>query len=939
MLLTDRLKDALKGIKGDILQSSLQRKLYASDASIYERDPLLIILPRNEDDICQVLKAAELFQVPITARGGGTSLAGQTVGKGIVVDFTRYMDQILEIQPEEKRVRVQSGVVLSHLNRKLKKWGLMFAPDPSTANRATIGGMIANNSSGTRSIRYGKTSNHLSDLRVLLADQSVLPCLDYSPAEWIRVAAQQSREGEIYRAFKQLIDPLQSEIQSRFPKVMRRVGGYALDAFSNGEIWNFTQLMAGSEGTLGITTEATLKLVEIPQASVLCLAHFTDRWAAIDAVAEMVALKPSAVELIDAHIIEMGRKALPESAGIINGNPNALLMIGFEGDDASLLLEKAKTLQKQLAAVCYHCSIMTQAKEQAFLWEFRKQGLGLIQGMTSARRPQAFIEDAAIPLPYLSNYIRDVVGFCDSMDVDVVLYAHASVGVLHVRPILDLQDSADVERMKAISQHAFKCVMHYRGSWSGEHGDGISRSHYNQEFFGAEIYRAFQQVKTIFDPQHLLNPGVIVQAPAIDAHLRRAVSIDKPLPANAFQYRDIGGLVPLLNLCSGIAACRKTEAPGTMCPSFRVTREEQHSTRGRANALRRLLSESEPMKVVSDPELQTAMSLCLSCKACKSECPSKVDMARLKSELNHWRHQYSGISLTERMIGVSADLAKRAAGIGAPFFNQMLAAKPIRYLLQELVGFDSTIPLPGYARHSLSAWFAGFQQPALKQQVYLFADTYSNYHQPDIGKAAIRLLNALGYRVTLLDIGCCQRPRISQGLLGVASKQGEKMAQRLMQIAGSDVLVLEPSCASSLSDDLPDLLNIATASALTQRNFLSMSEFLLKVHRSGHKIIRFKMVEQAVIHRHCHEKALKPMLDLNPIFESKVEILDNGCCGMAGAFGHRVENRLLAQQLGELAFSEVSASTVIADGFSCRQQLKHFGFPVQHSAEWYQSKI
>jgi len=928
-------------IRGEVSFDEVTRGIYATDASIYQITPVAVVLPRDDADVRAAVKTAAEYKVCILPRGGGTSLGGQTVGPCMVVDFSKYMNKILELNVEERWVRVQPGMILDVLNAELAQHGLLFAPDPATSSRATIGGMIGNNSSGTKSIVYGRTCEHVLAGKVLLSDGTTLELEELSLSEYGERAestGENGREAEVLSGFKRIIEANSKEIEKRFPKVMRRVNGYNLDSFINTEHWNLTNLLVGSEGTLGLFLEARLNLEPLPQAKALCTVHFTDLLEAIRTVAVILEHKPSAVEIMDADVVVRARKNLSVAplCGFIQGDPQAILAVEFFGETPEEAEQKCRDLaadvqQKKLG---YAWPVITEPGERAKVWGVRKNGLGLMLGIKGERKPIPFIEDACVPIDVLPEYVDKILAFCKARAVRVAMYAHASVGTIHIRPVLNLKDGADIEHMKAISEFSFGLIKDYGGAWSGEHGDGRVRSPMLETFFGAQVYEALREVKRLFDPAGLMNPGTIIDPDAMDQHLRYGTEYATPTEPSEYHYRQDGSFAAAVEMCTGVGACRQMR-DGTMCPSYRATLDEEHSTRARANALRLAMTGQLGADGMTSRRLFEVMELCLSCKSCKSECPSNVDVARLKSEFLQRHHDAHGPGLREKIVSRSTAMARILAGRKAPVVNFVQNTWLFRKILERVAGFDSRRRLPEYATVPFPKWFARRPQPngRLTRKVVLFDDTYMNYHQTKVGISAVELLESCGYEVTLANAGCCQRPKISHGFLREARIEGEKTLRHLDTYIqeGLKVVVCEPACCSALTDDLPDLIDDEQLGERIKDNVMMIDEFLAReVRSSGLKCEFRSSFGKILIHGHCHQKALYGTSAMKELLGSvpgiSVREIDSGCCGMAGSFGHEKEHYELSLQIGhERLFSAVrqreAGTTVVACGFSCRHQI------------------
>ncbi len=929
-------RDLRRAVRGGVAGDELTRGIYATDASIYQIRPLAVVTPRDADDVRAAVEVAVRHGVPILPRGGGTSLAGQTVGRALVLDFSKHMNRILELDIAARRVRLEPGLVRDELNAVLAPHRLHFAPDPATASRANVGGMIGNNSSGTRSLVYGKTIDHVLGLEVLLTDGTVL---ELGPTPVAELAAMPGREGDILRGLRAIVDENREEIEKRTPKVMRRVGGYPLDELLGDDPWNPAKVLVGSEGTLAVVLEATLALAPLPGHTALCVAHFEAVADAMAAVRTMLAHRPSAVEILDRTVLELSRVnlAAARQLSFLEGDPEAVLIVELSGDSAAEVAERAGAMAGELArrGMGFAHPIFLDAASQAEVWNVRKSGLGLMLGMKGDRKPLAFIEDAAVPVEVLPEYVERVLALCREVDTEVALYAHASVGLIHLRPILDLKRGDDIERLKTIAERTFELVRHYGGSWSGEHGDGLVRSPFNERFFGRRVYAAFQRVKQLFDPQGLMNPGKIVDAPPMDENLRYGTSYRVPELATEFRYREDGGFAAAVEMCTGVGQCRKTMG-GTMCPSYIATRDEEHSTRGRANALRLAMS-GQLGDGLGGERLHRALDLCLSCKACKSECPSNVDMAKLKGEVSQSYYDRHGTPLRDRLIGGAPELARRLAGPLAPAVSALQGSGVGRWALDSLVGLHRRRRLPPYAREPLPVWWQKRRpRPAGGRRVALFVDTYLGYHEPEVGRAAVELLESCGYEVMLAEVGCCQRPRLSHGLLRPARRRGAATLRRLAEIVerGIPVVVCEPSCASALLDDLPDLIEDAALGETVRGGVMMIDVFLERELAAGRLACGFTSpAESVLIHGHCHQKSLYGTAAMRRLLAAvpglDVAEVDSGCCGMAGAFGYEREHYELSEKIGEdrllPAVRTLSdTTTLVACGFSCRHQIAHF---------------
>jgi len=948
----DAFQKALKTrLRGDVSFDETTRGIYATDASMYQITPVAVVCPADEADVQAATEIAAEHHVPITPRGGATSLEGQAIGHGLILDFTKYMDRLLEVNAEERWARVQPGVVRDNLNVVLARHDLHFAPDPATSSRATVGGMIGNNSSGTKSLIYGKTVDNVLETKILLPGGDVVEFRELSPEEYARETRNGTRKAEILRAVKRVIEENCEEIEKRYPKIMRRVMGYNLDEFIHTDRWNLSKLIVGSEGTLAMVLEAKLNLHPLPKCAGLCTVHFADLLEAVRAVEPILEHRPSAVEIMDRATIGLARSNLSIAplCGFIEGEPAAILVVEFFGETPDEVTSKLEGLVADLRGKGFGFSYPMQKDKaaQARVWSLRKSGLGLMLGMKSERKPLAFIEDSAVPIRHLPDYIDRVLKLCKENDTEVAMYAHAGVGLIHVRPILDLKRQDDIERMKIIASGAFEFVREYGGSFCGEHGDGRTRSPFIERFYGSRIYDAFREVKRVFDPANLMNPGIIVDPAPMDQDLRFGPRYKTPRPPTEYHYREDGTMAAAVELCTGVGACRQT-VEGAMCPSYRATRDEEDSTRGRANALRLAMTGELGPDGMTSRRLFEVFDLCLSCKSCKSECPSNVDVARLKSEFLQKFHDANGAPLREKLVAGSTLMARVLSGWPAPIVNAVQRTTLFRKTLEKAAGIDARRVLPEYARRPFLPWFN--RRPRRNaggaKKVVLFDDTYMNYHEPRVGVSAVELLESCGYEVVLARAGCCQRPRISHGFLREAKREGEKTLRNLDAYIrqGLKIVVCEPGCASALTDDLPDLIDDAELGKRIKENVLPIDEFLALELREGRLDCGFTSGEKRIlIHGHCHQKSLFSQTTMKEILDRveglSVSLIDSGCCGMAGSFGYEKEHYELSMQVGEERLfpairNRPADATIVACGFSCRHQIRHAtGVQARHWVE------
>ena len=961
----DRLKIRLEAqVSGDVYFDQVTRGVYATDASLFQVMPQCVVVPSGEADVVAAIQAANECGLPITARGGGTSLSGQTFGPGMVLDVSKSMNRVLEVEPDAGWAWVQAGVIRDQLNQHLKHHQLHFAPDPATGSRATIGGMIGNNTCGTRSLIYGKTIDHVLECRVAMFDGTICHFQVREPEFWDlhtkHERAGEIREAEMLRGLHKIVAGNEAEILTRYPKVLRRVSGYNLDEFVAGagypgpigprgdrsgrRAWNLSNLIVGSEGTLGILLSAKIRLTPLPNATAVCVVHFDDVIDSLRAVDSILEFGPSTVELLDKTVMDEARinASTSHMAHFIQGEPEAVQVVEFSADSQTEATQAAENFAAimQSRSLGSHWPVFIDASDISDVWETRKLGLGLISNVKGAVKGRDFIEDACVPTQHLAQYIKDVRALCNQHGIDrISLYGHASVGVVHVVPALDLHDVQAATTMQIIAEQAFAWVMQYGGSWSGEHGDGQLRGRFLPKMFGPEIFEAFRQVKLLFDPLGLLNPGKVIDTQSLAENLRYSSPGYEQKSALVqqlvlYKYADQGGFVAAVEQCNGVGACRKVNS-GTMCPSYMALRDEQHSTRGRANALRLAMSgqlAADPVEALASDGIDEVLSLCLACKACKSECPNAVDMSKLKSEVLQLRQDRNGIPLAAKLLGRMPDAAAKLAGRSAKVVDLASMIPGGRIVLEKLTGIDRRRPLPSFATQTLQQLL--HRQPVARGQrkrgpVVLFDDTYANYFEPHIGRSAIDLLEAAGFEVVLAQAGCCQRPRLSKGLVREAKSLGTKTFDKLDKFArrGWPIICLEPSCASALVDDLADLIDDQKMSRRVANQVTMIDEFLAEQETETTSDL-----DRVTLHAHCHQSALFSTASMKKSFAhgttNGCTQLDAGCCGMAGSFGY--EHYDLSKQIGESRlFPAVRAAvadqqTIVACGISCRHQIKDF---------------
>ncbi len=959
-----QLEDELRGrIEGEVRFDEMTRGLYSTDASIYQISPVGVVLPRSTADVRVAIEAAVRHHVPILPRGGGTSLSGQTVAAAVVLDFSKFMNRILDIDIGRRLVRVEPGVVLDQLNAALAPLGFQFGPDVATSSRANLGGMIGNNSAGSRSVRQGKVIDHVRELKVLLADGSELTCGPRSDDECKSKAAQPNREGEIYRRLSQIVAENRREIVARYPRILRRVSGYNLDAFlpeiyeqmplapvprrldqewPDRRSFNLAKLIVGAEGTLGVVTEAVLHIVPLPrQRGVVCL-QFKTIDAALESVTKILECEPSAVELLDRNIVELSRANLKyrKSLDFVDGTPEALLIVEFSADDAVQVSDGMQLLEQKLRGQAGLEKFLPardpQQREQ--IWNCRKAAAPLLLSIPGARKPIAFVEDTAVDPSKLPEFTRRFRRILDKHGITGAYYGHASVGCLHIRPMIDTKTARDLQILKSVSDEVATLVQEFGGAMTGEHGDGLARSYHNLKLFGPKLFAAFGEVKRLFDPERLMNPGKVAETPSPIESLRYGVNYPG---ARLATFQDFSreerlaeapgqGFLAAAEMCNGSGVCRKT-ATGTMCPSFMVTRDEEHSTRGRANALRLALSGQLPAGALTSRRMWDVMDLCLMCKGCKAECPSNVDVAKLKVEfLGHYYAQHRPSLGTTLMANVA--WLNRLGSALAPLSNFVAGMPGAAEFTEWLTGVDRRRSLPRFALQSFQSWFkrhTPHPNAGRAGRVALLDDCLTSYCEPEVNQAAVQLLERAGFAVECAGLWCCGRPFISKGLVEKGKNLARRNIGRLVEFVDQGVPIVgaEPSCLLTLVDEYPDLFPSAATTRVKENSFL-VDGWLADQIATGNAQLEFEPLEStALIHGHCQQKALVGMggarkaLALIPGLT--VHEVDSGCCGMAGSFGY--EHFDISQAIGNRvlfpAVKEHVTEVILAPGFSCRHQI------------------
>ncbi len=937
-------------LDGELKLNNLYRMLYAQDASIYRELPLGVAFPKHLSDLRKIVAAASEHKFSIIPRGGGTSLAGQVVGSGLVVDISRHINAILEINEDERWVRVQPGVVRDDLNRALKAHGLMFAPETSTSSRCVIGGMVANNSCGANSIKYGDTRQHLLEGEFLFADGTLARVGNWSQEELLSAMQRQDSLGRGVAELDSIVKANKALISERYPRpeIVRRNNGYPFDMISTckpyssgGRPFSLAQFLCGTEGTLAILTEAKLNLVQIPAHKALACLHFSSIDESLRATQLAVNYGPTAVEIIDRRTLELAKlnREQDKNRFFVSGDPAAIIAVQFEGESHHECLQLLESVIEDIkqAGMGYAYPIIDSGREEA-VWELRREGLGIVMGQPGDIKPETAIEDAAVPLDVLPEYIAEVMRILEAHDAQAMVYGHVSVGVVHLRPELNLKDPLDKEKFLSISKQVHRLVKKYRGSISGEHGDGRIRSPYLEEYLGSELMDCHARVKTAFDPGSILNPGIIVKPAAVDQDWRANTGQPTPELPTCFDWSKSGGMVRAVEKCNGVGACRKkAESGGTMCPSFMATLDEKDSTRGRANVFQQLFyATSNPADAYSSEELREALDLCLACKGCKRECPSTIDMTRMKAEFLQGYYDRFGTPLSALFFGHyprMARLASQTPSLG----NWAINFAPSQALLRNVFGLAEQRSLPPLAKQSFRKWLSA--RPAVKgtnnaQTVLLYIDPFTNYSEPHLGLAAVRLLEAGGYQIELLPVEDDGRTLLSKGLLKKAKQVMDSNARKLSlefkRRPEAAVVGIEPSALLTFRDEMPDLVSDKhkrTAAELSQRSllideFVANSPTLFAGRPRGEN-------QKVLLHGHCHQKALAGASSTTTALAAagyEVELLKTGCCGMAGSFGYEKDHYEISMKIGELVLfpklrRDGGSSIIAAPGTSCRHQI------------------
>lgn len=944
------------GFSGEISFDDSIRLVYATDASVYREKPLAVAFPKNTLDIRQLILFARQHKTSLIPRAAGTSLAGQVVGNGIVVDVSRHLNAILELNTKEKWVRVQPGVVLNELNKHLAPHGLFFGPETSTADYCMIGGMVGNNACGAHSLVYGSTRDHTLEIKALLSDGSEVVFTDINPHELTHKLSPPTREGEIYRTLNTILSDPQNrrEIASHYPdpRLRRRNTGYALDLLISaqpynpeGHTLNLCSLIAGSEGTLAFITEIKLNLVDLPpKYKALVCVHFHTLEASLKANLIALKYKPVAIELMDKTVMDLTKENIEQRKNrfFVEGEPEAILIVEFAEEDPAIITDKVSDMEREMRSngLGYSFPVVTGSDIKK-VWELRKAGLGVLNNMPGDAKPVAVIEDAAVHPEFLPDYIADISQMLERYGKQCVYYAHIATGELHLRPVLNLKDPTDVELFEKIATSTAALVKKYKGSLSGEHGDGRLRGQFIPFMLGEHNYGLIQAVKRAFDPDNIFNPGKIVDTPPMNTKLRYEPGQPTRQFDTIFDFSNDMGLLRAVEKCNGTAQCRKTEIiGGTMCPSYMATRDERHTTRARANLLREILSNAEIARPFASKELYDILDLCLSCKACKSECPSSVDMTKLKAEFLQHYYDTTRIPFRTWLIAHFSQLNKLGAllpGLTNAFLKQSLLSS----LFKRVAGFAPERSLPLLHNQTLSTWFRKHHPKALRKgkngKVYLFNDEFTNYNDTPIGIKTILLLERLDFEVCIPKHAESARTYLSKGLLRKARRIARSNVAMLSGLISDQtpLVGIEPSAVLSFRDEYPELVgnDLKDKAQQLARNTFTIEEFLTKMLDEG-RIDRdlFDSSPRVVYyHGHCQQKAISSTEPASKVLSIPkgwtVKEIPSGCCGMAGSFGYEAEHYDVSMKIGELVLFPTirtmpNNAMLAASGTSCRHQIK-----------------
>ena len=940
-------------IRGEVYFDEITCRIYSIDASIFQVIPIGVVVAKSSEDIYRAVASSHKFKVPVIARGAATGINGGCIGEGLVIDTSKYMKQIVDINYEEAYALCQPGVIQDQLNKALEKKGFCLGPDTSTGNRATIGGMVGNNSAGAHSLRYGKMVDNVISCRTVLSNGEVFEFGEESEESFKEKMNSGGRIGEIYSLVHEIMTNHSDVIDKAFPKIQRRVSGYNLDEVIKGFPLNMAKLIVGSEGTFGITDLIKVKISPKPANTVLSVLHCNDFEKALNSVDKILKHEPFSLELIDKNVIELGKKSttMKDQLDWLEGEPELLLVAEWDGSTPGVALQKQQAFDDEInnEELFYANIPLNHKTSQNKVWKLRKAGLGLLMSNRSDERAVAFLEDVAVAPEKLGSFLQKYREYFSKEGKECGFYGHAGVGCVHVRPILNLKKDEDVELMLKSMEDISNILLEYGGAVSGEHGDGLTRSWLNEKMFGSEVYQLFEKLKKAFDPENLMNPGKIVNAPKPGKNIK-AQRQETPLNLNTqYTFEDEGGWNFAVDMCNGNGDCKK-EDTGTMCPSFQATGDERFSTRARAQSIDAILNGGvSHNEFLGSKRVYDVLDNCIECKACKTECPSNVDMAKMKSEFLYHYQQKNGSTLRSRMFAGVGKLSKLAS-ISPSVVNFANSTFPVKWILSQ-IGISKQREIPHFARKPFSYWLKSTKPFPAEKTVVLLNDTFTEYNTPKLGKFTVSILNKLGYNVEVPPYTCCGRPMISKGFLKEAKIQAQKLISQLLPYVdkGITILGIEPSCILTIADDYPELINSDDAKKVAAA-CNTIDDFLADIIDKGEFSLTFYEGKRDVlIHSHCHQKALKgsesTLKVLNHLPGITASEIDSACCGMAGSYGYEKEHYEHSMQIGEKrlfpAVRKAHIETeIISNGMSCRCQIAHGAHRnPQHLVEFINQRI
>jgi FAD/FMN-containing dehydrogenase/Fe-S oxidoreductase len=930
------LFDELNGaVKGELYFDEISKRIFSIDASIFQVLPVGVLVAQDSNDIHCAVRACNRQKIPIIPRGAATGINGGCLGQGMIIDTSKYMKKIIEINYEDAFAVCQPGVIQDQLNNALSAEGFCLGPDTSTGNRATIGGMVGNNAAGAHSMRYGKMVDNTLSCRTILSDDTVHEFGEETEQSFKEKVNSGGRVGEIYKCIDNIITNHRDAIDKAFPKIQRRVSGYNLDELIKGFPLNLAKIIVGSEGTFGITDLIKVKICPKPASTVLSVLHFDSFSEALNKVPLILEHKPFSLELIDKNVIELGRQSTTMKGQLnwLEGEPELILVAEFDASTPGMAIKKLEEFQKSIAdqKLCYANVSLLDKASQDKVWKLRKAGLGLLMSKRGDGRAVAFLEDVAVAPEKLGSFLSKFKKYFDDAGKSSGFYGHAGVGCVHVRPMLNLKQESDVDLMVQSMEDITDILKEYGGALSGEHGDGLTRSWLNEKMFGPVVYELFKDLKKAFDPDNLMNPGKIVNAPSPRENLKATQSQDQIKINTMLSFEKEGGWNLAVDMCNGNGQC-KTPDTGLMCPSFQAYGDEKHSTRARAQSLHAVLNGGLSHHEFYGKDIHDVLDLCIECKGCKTECPSNVDMAKMKSEFLYQYQERNGYPLRSKLfanIGKLSQIASKAP----KFVNFVNSTSPIRWVMG-MAGITKKRVLPDFARKTFSYWHKSTKPMKADKKVILLNDTFTEHNFPKLGMFSINILNELGYEVIVPPYTCCGRPMISKGFLKQAKVQATKLIKSLLPYVkdGHKVIGIEPSCILTIADDYPDLVSGEDAKDVAAA-CMTIDKFLADIVDKGEFNLDFhEGLAGLKVHGHCHQKAVEGTETTLKVLNAMPDVLateiESGCCGMAGSFGYEKEHYDFSMQIGETRLFPAIRKThskedIISNGMSCRCQISH----------------